>query len=517
MNRSSLDVTINPLTSIMTPRYSQSPWWQGIHLIAITGLALRLILAFVSDNIYFPDELFQYLEQGHRIVFGYGYIPWEYRFGTRSYMIPGFISGVLFLCKLLQIDDPSQYALVVKAVFCFFSISLIYSVYVIVRNIASEAAARLAGAFTCFWYELIYFAHKPTPEVLSTYLLMGALALAVSRPDYRRPLLFGLLFGLSFAIRLQYLPVLFVMALAVYFTWRKNELVKSGLVFLAVIGMTGCLDYLTWGQFFSYYYQNYLFNYLYKTSELFGTMPAYFYLYAIAFVSMGIFLLTIPSSLFLLSMTWLPVACVFMNILPHSLIAHKEYRFILVSIPLLLILTAVPVTESIAKYIATAKQKYFYSLAVGIMISISVVGLFDKLPFERMIYPQPIYSSQNIIRSYTFLYNDPDLVAILNMSTQWWKTGGYYYLHRDIPIYFPNHLSDKNIRFNEIEKYVSHIICPAGTPDIKGFKTITTIGSLEIRKQITPPARYMIIDVNTKDVYQQKIDDLYVPMVKRRI
>ena len=109
------------------------------------------------------------------------------------------------------------------------------------------------------------------------------------------------------------------------------------------------------------------------------------------------------------------------------------------------------------------------------------------------------------------------MVAILNMDSQWWKTGGYYYLHRDIPIYFPNHLSDKNIRRNEIEKYVSHIICPAGTPDIKGFKPMNRIGDLEIRKQITPPTRYMIIDVNTRDVHQQGIDDLYVPMVKRRI
>jgi GPI mannosyltransferase 3 len=517
MNKSPLAVIINHLTSIMTPRYNHVPWWRGIHIIAISGLVLRLVLAFVSDYIYHPDEIFQYLEQGHRIIFGYGYIPWEYRFGTRSYIIPGFISMILFLCKLLQIDDPSHYTLVVKSIFCFLSISLIYSVYIIVRNIASEAAARLASVFTCVWYDLIYFAHKPTPEVLSTYLLMGALALAVSRPGYRRPLLFGLLSGLSVVLRLQYLPVLFVIAIAVCVTWRKNELVKSGLVFLAVIGMTGCLDYITWGQFFSYYYQNYLFNYLYKISELFGTMPAYFYLGAIAIVSMGIFCLTMLSSLFLISMTWLPVLCVSMNIISHSFLAHKEYRFILVSIPLLLILTAVPVTEIITKYIETTRQKYFYSLAVGIMILISVAGLFDKLPFQRIIYSQPIYSNQNIIKSYTFLYNDPDLAAILNMSTRWWETGGYYYLHRDIPIYFPNHLNAKQIELNEIEKYISHVICPVGTPDIRGFKNLTRIGNLEIRKQITPPNRYMIIDVNTRDVYQPGVDDRYVPMVKRRI
>ena len=513
---SHLQVIINRLTGIMTPTGTKDPWWSGIHIIAIAALALRLILALVSDNIYQLDELFQYLEQGHRIVFGYGYIPWEYRFGIRSYMIPGFISGLLYICKLLQIDDPAHYILFIKAVCCLLSISVIYSVYVIGRNTASETAGRLAAVFTCVWYELIYFAHKPTPEVLSAYLLLGALACAVSLPQYRRPLLLGLLAGLSVVLRLQYLPIIAVMGIVVCFSWKKMELVKSGLVFLLVLVLAGGVDYLTWGQWFSSYYQNYLFNSVYKISEIFGTSPAYFYLSAIAIVSAGIFCLTMLSSLFILPTTWLPAVCVIINIISHSLLGHKEYRFILASIPLLLILTAIVLTVSITKYISVSKQKYFFSLAVGIVILVSTAGLYDKLPYQKTIYSQPIFSTQDIIRAYTFLYHEPDLVAVLNMPRVWEEMGGYYYLHRDIPIYSPDHLRAKQISPAEIDKYVSHIICHVGLLDIQGFKILKRIGNLEIRKQINPPSRYMVIDVNTRDFYHSQIDNRYVPTVKRQ-
>ena len=201
----------------MTTENNNEGWWRGIHHIALLGLGIRLILAFFSDHIYHPDEIFQYLEQGHRIAFGYGYIPWEYRFGVRSFIIPGFISFVLSLCRLFHVNDPSYYIVVVKMVFCIFSVSLIYSTYIIGRSLMSEAAGRLTSVFMCFWYELIYFAHKPTPEVLSTYFLIGALVCAVVSSGKRKPVLFGLLSALSIAVRFQYLPVIGIIGLFVCF------------------------------------------------------------------------------------------------------------------------------------------------------------------------------------------------------------------------------------------------------------------------------------------------------------
>ncbi|MGB7949351.1 MAG: mannosyltransferase, partial [Candidatus Binatia bacterium] len=147
--------------------------WINIHLLALAALVARLVVIFVHDRVYHPDEIFQYLEQAHRLTFGYGYIPWEYRYGTRSWILPGFISGLLFVCRIFGVDDPAVYTTVVKVVFCILSVSLIYSVYIFAREIGGEAAGKLAAIFTCFWYELVYFAHKPLPELLSTYLIMA--------------------------------------------------------------------------------------------------------------------------------------------------------------------------------------------------------------------------------------------------------------------------------------------------------------------------------------------------------
>ena len=59
-------------------------WFWGILAVAV---ALR-ILAFNSFSAHHPDELIQYLEQAHRIVFGYGVVPWEFREFIRSWLIP---------------------------------------------------------------------------------------------------------------------------------------------------------------------------------------------------------------------------------------------------------------------------------------------------------------------------------------------------------------------------------------------------------------------------------------------
>ena len=63
----------------------------SLPLVALLAFAfaLRVGLAVAFPNLHHADELFQYLEQGHRMAFGYGVIPWEYRDGARSWMLPG--------------------------------------------------------------------------------------------------------------------------------------------------------------------------------------------------------------------------------------------------------------------------------------------------------------------------------------------------------------------------------------------------------------------------------------------
>jgi hypothetical protein len=115
------------------------------------GLVVRIAVACGADHVHHPDEIFQVFEQAHRVVFGYGIVPWEFRFGTRSWLVPGLVAGVLQVCRLLGVTDSGSYTLAVKLVLCVLSASLILSSYAIGRRLGSQRAGLLAAFFAAFW------------------------------------------------------------------------------------------------------------------------------------------------------------------------------------------------------------------------------------------------------------------------------------------------------------------------------------------------------------------------------
>jgi hypothetical protein len=155
----------------------------------------------------------------------------------------------------------------------------------------------------------------------------------------------------------------------------------------------------------------------------------------------------------------------------------------------------------------------FLFIVFFIFFAISLAGSFNKLPFQRHIYRQSIFSQDGILNAYLFLSKETDLHAILNTSIPWYSTGGYYYLHRDVPIYSSDHF-DPNDSKNYLP-YVSHIVCPAGYRDIPGFRTVKEMKSIEIRKQINPPSEYQSTPYDTKNVMQEGIDDKYTPDIHK--
>ena len=105
----------NPLgISYLATKQPRFASWGLLLVLIFFGLTARIVVAIVSDNIYHPDEVFQILEQAHRAVFCYGIIPWEFRFGTRSWIPPGFVAAILLVCKGLGSDQPIFYVVVVE-------------------------------------------------------------------------------------------------------------------------------------------------------------------------------------------------------------------------------------------------------------------------------------------------------------------------------------------------------------------------------------------------------------------
>ena len=174
--RSALGVAPDLLLHPAPP--DERPWKYLLPVLALAFVA-RAAIALSGDFVLHPDEIMQYLEPAHRLVFGSGVTYWEYFYGARSWLVPGLVAGVLKLFGIVGLGQPFWYIGGVKLVFCAISLLIPAGMYFFARWHFGETAARVALLMGAFWYELVGFAHKPMTEFVSTALLMSLLALCV--------------------------------------------------------------------------------------------------------------------------------------------------------------------------------------------------------------------------------------------------------------------------------------------------------------------------------------------------
>ena len=150
----------------------ERPWKFLLPVLALAFVA-RAAIALSGDFVLHPDEIMQYLEPAHRLVFGNGVTYWEYFYGARSWLVPGLVAGVLKLFDIVGLGQPAWYVGGVKLVFCAISLLIPAGMYFFARWHFGEPAARVALLMGAFWYELVGFAHKPMTEFVATALLMS--------------------------------------------------------------------------------------------------------------------------------------------------------------------------------------------------------------------------------------------------------------------------------------------------------------------------------------------------------
>src|SRR5471030_3289194 len=85
-------------------------------VFALGFLLAWLPLALSGPQLPAVDELFQFLEAGHRIAFGYGMVPWEFDYGARSWAL-GYVSALPLAVAGLFGGGPDVYLPLAWALF----------------------------------------------------------------------------------------------------------------------------------------------------------------------------------------------------------------------------------------------------------------------------------------------------------------------------------------------------------------------------------------------------------------
>ena len=477
----------------------ERPWKYLLPVLTLAFVA-RAAIALSGDFVLHPDEIMQYLEPAHRLVFGNGVTYWEYFYGARSWLVPGLVAGVLKLFDIVGLGQPFWYVGGVKLVFCAISLLIPAGMYFFARWHFGETTGRVALLMGAFWYELVGFAHKPMTEFVATALLMSLLALCV-RPasdKLRVVLTVAVLAMLVAAIRVQYAPLaLLILGLFFLRTGKKTQLV---LIAASVLVAIGIFDAITWDGGLFHSYLAYIRLNLTLDDSISNASPAWEYLYWLLIASMGLVALCILAALSDFRRYALLLILVILVLFIHSQQSHKIYRFIFAVIPLWLMIGADFVVWFASRASEGRSRPSLGPTSLALAASfaaISLAGILNALPHQARVYQSHtgvtgivgfLRNQDPIFAVYRYLASAPGVSAVWQVDRPYFNLPGYYYLHCAIPFYDSNRgrlifADQEKTEVEAIAASVSHIVSADPATSIPGYSVEKTFGTVRILRR----------------------------------
>ena len=520
------------LEAALHPQPAGGAPWRHLPLVLALAFAVRAAVALSGDFVLHPDEIMQYLEPAHRLVFGTGITFWEYFYGARSWLVPGLVAGVLTLFDTVGLGQPQWYVGGVELTLCAISLAIPAGMYFFARHHFSEATARAALLAGAFWYELAGFAHKPMTEFVASAALVALLALCVRPAGLHERSVWpaAALAVLAAAVRVQYAPLALVL-LGIVFLRSQNKM-RLALAAAGLVLAVGVFDAVTWdGGLFHSYVTNVRFNLVLGAMRA-GESPPWQYLEWLAIAGAGLGVPCVVVALLRPGRYAFLLALIVLVLAIHTLQDHKEYRFVFVVVPLWLLIGAdlvaratgserrtrrlghsqrgirAPVREArvadlgapIPEHRARIAERWIAISAAGLFAAVSVAGVLNALPFQDRLYR----AWSNEIGAVSFVRrHDPIFAAYRHLATApgvdaVWQTDrahhnlpGYYFLHRAIPFY--DTLTAGSIRRGgpELTATVSHIVSADPNLTVPGYSVEREFGAVRIlrRDESGPPVR----------------------------
>ena len=408
----------------------------ALPVLLVLGFILRMGASLTQTHVLFFDETIQYFEQGHRLAFGSGIVPWEFADGVRSWLLPGLIALAMRVMSHLS-DDPMLYINLVRAVCVTLSLSVVFIGYRSGERLFGQMGALITGGFCAIWCDLLYFAPAVMTEVLAAHCAIVALFLGERGRNTRSAFWCGALFGFAVCLRYQYAPAL---ALAAIWQYRRSLGLWQWLLLGAastLLPFSGVLDAITWGTAFQSIWLNFARNSIQGVAAAIGTEPWSYYIQylVIALTPLPLFLglAAVGARRF----PALAIAAVAV-LITHSLVPHKEVRFVYLTIAATPILIGLGAAEVLGRLATRHGAKTIAWGMPGFLVFSALVSWF--------IAAGPLASrwgfQRGTVHAFLAAHQEPGLCGLQVRDIPSWKSGGYTYLNRDVPLMFEPHVPE---------------------------------------------------------------------------
>jgi hypothetical protein len=321
-----------------------------------------------------------------------------------------------------------------SAFFCALSLIPVWVAFEWGQRSFGAPGAVLCAAVMGLWFELAYFAPKATADAVCSYFLLAGVYLSRRGASSLESALGGISLMLALALRIQIAPAV-ALATAVAF-WRAGRVPRAAFAFGAAAGLTvaAIVEWRWWGVPFQGQIGYLAMEWTHHSSRYFAREPITFFLKQYVLM----YGMALPALAFLAyrgarrAPDVLLVALAV--VMPFHFVGHKEYRFVVAALPLLVLLVGLGTSEVAARAGLTAPGRLGL-IAGAWAIAMVAVSFGDTY--------RPYWTRfGNHVLAFEEIGSRPDACGVALVGIRWWQTPGYSGIGRDVPIYESETMTD---------------------------------------------------------------------------
>ncbi|MDV7186629.1 hypothetical protein R3X25_04990 [Lutibacter sp. TH_r2] len=353
---------------------------KSILLIAIFWYSLT---AYFSIGYLHPDEHYQIIEFAGLIdeTNTPNDLAWEYGAKIRSSFQPTITYFIFKICDVFSITNPYNKAFILRLIVGLFAVFTIYFFTNSVRKFIHPKFWKLFLIVSYFTWFLPFINVRFSSETLSGLIILWATSILFNeKKSTLKYAIIGAILGLSFIVRFQI--AIICLSIVLWLLFIEKEKFKNVITLIAagtfIVFLGGILDLWFYNEPQLVFWNYFKSNLIEGKASSFGVSPWYYYLthsiiYSIPPIgillvgSLGFFLYKNPKNLIF----WI----VFPFIIIHSLIPHKEIRFLFPIINLMPFIIVFSISKINWKSTLFFKYKKVNLLIAGILILINLVFL----------------------------------------------------------------------------------------------------------------------------------------------
>jgi len=328
-----------------------------VEKLLLISLIVRISSVLLVQTSFVPDEYWQSLEVAHLKVFGYGYATWEWIEGIRGYAYPMVFSILYQLLSFLKLDYAILLIVLPRVLQACLSVYADISLFIFSERLFGRTIAFYSYALQLSSWFVFYTGSRTLTNTTEMALVLIALGsynwkiFHVSLPVGQKSSIFvGLLSaGLSCIIRPSaatlWLPIA---VFELYFDTMKRKSVsffKCGTIMaLVLFSMSTMIDYLFYGELIIVHWRFIKFNILQNMSGFYGRHQYHWYitqgLPVVLFTHLPLVLCGIYDWKEKTKTKIALLVVISTQLISLSFVEHKEFRFLLPIMPLMVCLAA---------------------------------------------------------------------------------------------------------------------------------------------------------------------------------